>query len=188
MDLKKRYLIVGLIGLGAIVLDQATKVWARHALQSPEQRRLRTVPTHKKDAIRIIPHRVEFRLSFNRGIAFGVFNDKKGSARWWLVLVGLGALAVVAYMVHRPEGDSRLFLTALGLVTGGAVGNLIDRILFGKVTDFIQVWVFRSIKITWPWPAFNVADAALVVGVGLIVLQMILDAIRSMRAPAEAKG
>ncbi len=182
MEAKKRYLLVGLVALVAVAADQATKIWARSVLRSPEARRMRSVGRDgKRDAIRIIPHRVEFRLSFNRGVAFGIFNDEEGSARWWLVLVGLAALGLVAYMIHRPEGESRLFLVALGLVSGGAVGNLIDRVLYGKVTDFVQVWLFRSIKITWPWPAFNVADAVLVIGVGLIVLQMILESVAGLK-------
>ncbi len=189
MELKARYILLLSVALLSIGADQVTKVWARGALRSPEARRYRVTDseTNKKARIPVIGKRVEFRLSFNRGASFGMFNDAEGSARWWLVIVGLAALGIVGYFMHRPEADSRLFVTGLAFVAGGAMGNLIDRILFGKVTDFIVVWLYKGIRWTWPWPAFNVADAVLVVGVGLIMIEIIREGIRAHRE-GESEG
>ena len=118
--------------------------------------------------------RMWFILSFNPGAAFGLFNDTAGS-RVFLSIIGLLALALIFYLLRRPESDSRLFVWALAMVAGGAVGNLIDRIAYGVVTDFIWVWLIPGWRLVWPWPAFNVADIALVVGVGLMVPAMLFS-------------
>ncbi len=174
-EMKKRYLILAIVGLTSFAADQATKIWARSALRSPHARRYVEDPDDgKQDRIPIIDGRFEFRLSFNPGAAFGMFADAKGG-RWWLIIVGIFALGLIFYLLHRPEAESTTFITALSLVTGGAVGNLWDRILYGEVTDFIVVWVTERISWTWPWPAFNIADAALVVGVGLMMIQILFS-------------
>jgi lipoprotein signal peptidase len=116
--------------------------------------------------------RMWFILSFNPGAAFGLFNDTAGS-RVFLSVIGLLALALIFYLLRRPESDSKLFVWALAMVAGGAVGNLIDRIFYGVVTDFIWVWLTPGWRLVWPWPAFNIADMALVVGVGLMVPAML---------------
>jgi lipoprotein signal peptidase len=116
--------------------------------------------------------RMWFILSFNPGAAFGLFNDTAGS-RVFLSIIGLLALALIFYLLRRPESDSKLFVWALAMVAGGAVGNLIDRIFYGVVTDFIWVWLTPGWRLVWPWPAFNIADIALVVGVGLMVPAML---------------
>lgn len=173
-EIKKRYVVLVLVGLASIAADQVTKIWARGALRSPETRRYVSDPEDgKKDIISVVEDRIQFRLSFNRGAAFGLFSKAKGG-RWWLIIVGIAALGLVFYLLHRPESESKMFLVALSLVAGGAIGNLWDRILYGKVTDFIVVWVTPSISWTWPWPAFNIADAVLVAGVGLMMLQILL--------------
>lgn len=116
--------------------------------------------------------RLWFILSFNPGAAFGLFNDTAGS-RVFLSVIGLLALALIFYLLRRPESDSKLFVWALAMVAGGAVGNLIDRIVYGVVTDFLWVWLIPGWRLVWPWPAFNIADIALVVGVGLMVPAML---------------
>jgi len=137
--------------------------------------------------------RLWFILSFNPGAAFGLFNTTAGS-RVFLSIIGLLALALIFYLLRRPESDSRLFVWALALVAGGAVGNLIDRIFLGVVTDFIWVWLTPSWRLVWPWPAFNIADIALVVGVGLMVPAMLfakpeeLEAGDGDRAAAESQS
>jgi len=180
-ELRTRYLVLVSVGLVCILADQVAKVWARGHLRSPEDRTYLAVSGPKKRVIKVVPHRIELRLSYNRGAAFGMFNEASGSARWWLVVVGLLALGVIGYLLHRPESKSRLFVVALAMVAGGALGNLTDRILFGKVTDYVVVWVFKSISWTNPWPAFNVADAVLVVGVALMMIQVIWDGFRQDR-------
>jgi signal peptidase II len=101
----------------------------------------------------------EMRYSENPGSAFSLFRGVPG-ARWLLLLVGVGAMGVVGYYAKKaPEGAGRMG-AELGLLAGGAIGNMWDRALYGKVTDFI-VWRYGQHE----WPTFNVADAALVVGV-----------------------
>jgi signal peptidase II len=105
--------------------------------------------------------------------------------RIWLTVLAVGAFLLVLYYLRKtPVENTRLHI-ALGLVGGGAIGNLIDRVVFGKVTDFI-VWKVGVHE----WPAFNIADAALCVGVGLMVLDMFLSsrAARKAETQAPAKG
>jgi signal peptidase II len=94
-----------------------------------------------------------------------------------LTLLALLALVMVLlYLRKTPVENGRLHV-ALGLVGGGAIGNLVDRVAYGKVTDFI-VWKVGLHE----WPAYNIADAALCVGVGLILLDMILESRRARAA------
>ena len=100
----------------------------------------------------------DWRLSFNPGSAFGLFNSQAG-ARWFLSIVGVLAVLGMLWMLKKAREDQKALIWALGLVAGGAVGNLIDRVYFGVVTDFV-LWRYQSKE----WPVFNVADVALVVG------------------------
>jgi signal peptidase II len=85
-----------------------------------------------------------------------------------LTLMAVGAFALVLYYLRKSEPQATRLHVALGLVGGGAIGNLIDRMIYGRVTDFI-VWHVKDHE----WPAFNIADAALCIGVGLMVLDMV---------------
>lgn len=214
MTFKQKLIIVCCSGLVVLLLDQATKIWARSALltqsqrqslfgenpelyrkgeiqRTPSGKRYRVHPQDptrgkrklesvkrdgKKTVVKAVGDRpgtrMWFILSSNPGAAFGLFNDTAGS-RVFLSIIGLLALALIFYLLRRPESDSKLFVWALALVAGGAVGNLIDRIFYGEVTDFIWVWLTPAWRVVWPWPAFNIADIALVVGVGLMVPAML---------------
>ncbi len=138
----------------ALAFDQLTKVWARRALQP--------IYPHTKA---LIPRYWEFRYSENPGAAFGLLRDIPG-AHYLFIVVALGIAVGAFFWVKRPSLAHPLRVAAeLGLVVGGAVGNAIDRLAFGRVTDFI-VWKVGG---TWEWQTFNVADAALVVGIiGLV--------------------
>lgn len=115
----------------------------------------------------------------NTGVAFGLFASDGGSTSWVLTALGLVALAAVSiYFLWTPVRD-RLLLTALALVAGGAVGNLLDRVMAGSVTDFVDVYVG-----SYHWPAFNVADSAITVGIVL----MILDTFRHRPGKADETG
>ncbi|MBU1535862.1 signal peptidase II, partial [Myxococcota bacterium] len=111
--------------------------------------------------------------AYNTGAAFSLGSSMPGG-RWLLIAIRLGALAFVYYLFTRPEANSRLFLVGLGMVGGGAIGNLSETIFYGKVTDFIQFWGTPAIKSTWPWPTFNIADMVLLIGVGLMVIYSII--------------
>lgn len=164
---KTRNILFGVSAVVSLVLDQWTKVLARTHL----------MPLGPWKSKVIVANYFDLRYSENTGVAFGMFQRLPGG-RIWLTLVALAALLLVGYYLIRSNPrQSRLHL-ALGLVGGGAIGNLIDRIAFGRVTDFI-VWKVG----THEWPAFNIADAALVVGVALMALDMLLDK-RGQSAPA----
>jgi signal peptidase II len=172
-----RYTLFAIIALVSLVLDQATKIWARETLpvgrsmsgpvdpscQIPED-----VVAHKCVGINdtVIENYWDWRLSFNPGSAFGLFNSASG-ARVFLSIVGVLAVFGMLWMLWKAREDQKWLIWALGLVAGGAVGNLIDRIYYGVVTDFI-LWHYHSKE----WPVFNIADVALVIGVGLMFLDI----------------
>jgi len=105
----------------------------------------------------------------NPGIAFSLFADGGPFTRIVLHLVILTAVVVIAWMVVRHGRHRVLSGIAFGLVLGGAVGNLIDRVLYGWVLDFIYVWI-RIGGRTWSWPDFNIADSAITTGAILLIL------------------
>ena len=154
---KLRYLLVS---LAVVVLDQWTK-WlvelhlAHHVAQP------------------IVPNLLNLTHVRNTGVAFGLFASHGLSASWVLTGLGLVALSAVSLYFGYASPRDRSLLVALALVVGGAVGNLIDRIASGAVTDFIDVYVG-----THHWPSFNVADAAISIGIVL----MAIDSLWSRRA------
>lgn len=145
-------------GVLILVADQVTKYWARSSLPSDSRGYGIPVP--------MIENFWDWRLSYNTGSAFGLFSSLSG-ARIFLTIVGVVALGAILWMVHKATDGQRRMAVALGLVGGGAIGNVIDRIAFGKVTDFV-VWKWYEHE----WPTFNIADAALCVGVGLLFLDL----------------
>ena len=119
-----------------------------------------------------------FNLIFlrNDGVTFGLL----GGAPWW-ALAGLALLVTAWLTVLLVRATSRLDAAAYGLVIGGALGNVADRLRFGAVTDFLDVYVG-----TWHWPAFNMADVAVVGGVGLLLLSEYWQARQARRRKARA--
>ena len=103
-------------------------------------------------------------LVFNKGAAFSLLADAPGWQTPLLVAFALGAAAVVAVLLVRSPGR-RLFCAGLALILGGALGNVIDRLRFGHVVDFLDLHAAG-----WHWPAFNVADSAITVGAVLLIL------------------
>jgi signal peptidase II len=117
-------------------------------------------------------------LVFNPGAAFSFLSDAPGWQRWFFVAVAAVASAVVSVLLLRHR-DKALFSAALGLILGGAMGNVIDRLMLGAVVDFLH---FHAGP--YYWPAFNVADSAITVGAALLVLDSFAGPRRSS-APAE---
>lgn len=103
-------------------------------------------------------------LTYNKGAAFSFLASASGWQGQFLTLVGLAASAFILYLLAR-HGHQRLFALALALILGGAVGNLIDRVSYGHVIDFLD-FHWRG----WHWPAFNLADSAIVGGAGLLII------------------
>lgn len=119
------------------------------------------------DTYTVIPRFFDIVRAQNSGVAFGLFSD---SAFQWrttlLVLVSIAAVVAVSAIIWKARQLDPLCLWGFALVLGGAAGNLFDRILSGRVTDFLDFYI-RDFH----WPAFNVADSALVVGCGLLLLE-----------------
>ena len=101
-------------------------------------------------------------LTFNQGAAFSFLSDAGGWQRWFFTVLALGVSVWIVTMLRRHTGEFRLSL-ALTLILGGALGNVIDRIRFGAVVDFVQ-WHAAG----YAWPAFNVADSAITLGAVLL--------------------
>jgi len=154
----------GLTAVVVLVLDLLTKHLALERL--PPGR-----PVHVVDGF------FSLTLVMNPGLAFGMLAGTPAGWRWLVALLSIGALTVLAVVGLRmlPTGG-RFTPLALGLIFGGAVGNLIDRARFGAVVDFLDFY-WRG----YHWPAFNVADASISVGVVLLALRMLLAPASSSR-------
>jgi signal peptidase II len=164
---RRKYVLFTVFAVVSLVLDQWTKMMARDVLR----------PRGPFNPKVIIQGFFDLRYAENPGVAFSMFQDLPGGRILLTLLAVVALVVVVAYLRKTPVEATRVHI-ALGLVGGGAIGNLIDRVMYGKVTDFI-VWK----KGIHEWPAFNIADAALCVGVGLILLDWVI-ASRNERATA----
>ncbi len=103
-------------------------------------------------------------LVYNKGAAFSFLAAESGWQRHLFTAIGIAAAIYIVYLLRKHAGQ-RMFCWALALILGGAVGNVIDRILYGHVIDFLDVFIGN-----WHWPAFNIADSAICVGAVLFVL------------------
>jgi signal peptidase II len=152
--MKNKYPIVASIAGLVIVLDQLSKYLVVQRFKLHE-------------SVRIIPGFFDLTYVRNPGAAFGILASAQGFWRVaFFIAVSLAALAVIIALIRTSH--DRLPLTAFALIAGGAVGNLIDRVRFGEVVDFIE-WYYRS----YHWPTFNIADSAITVGVALLAIDML---------------
>jgi signal peptidase II len=136
------------------VLDQITKVVVVHWLNLKEL-----------GSLDVIPPFVNFRMAWNRGINFGLFAGDEDWTRWLLIAIALAISAWVVWWIHREE-EGPLGLFCGGLLVGGALGNVVDRVLYGAVADFLNM---TCCGIANPW-SFNVADISIFAGaIGLIL-------------------
>lgn len=103
-------------------------------------------------------------LAYNKGAAFSFLSTQSGWQRYFFTAIGIAAALFIVYLLKKHAGQ-RLFCWALALILGGAVGNVIDRILYGHVIDFLDFYIRN-----WHWPAFNVADSAICIGAVLFVV------------------
>jgi signal peptidase II len=103
-------------------------------------------------------------LVYNKGAAFSFLSTESGWQRYFFTALGIAAALFIIFLLKRHAGQ-RMFCTALALILGGAIGNVIDRIAYGHVIDFLDVYVRN-----WHWPAFNIADSAICVGAVLFVI------------------
>ena len=162
----RRYRILGIAAIVALVLDQVSK-WAV----------MQFIPEHRP--ITVIAGLFDLVNIRNRGAAFGFLNRSDIGWQFWLFLAAtVVAVWAIVMLVRSSDEDPWLF-TALGLVMGGALGNLVDRVRFRAVVDFLDVYWGD-----WHWPAFNVADSAIFVGAVLACLILW----RKPQAAASAKA
>jgi signal peptidase II len=152
----KRSRIAGLaVALLVLAADQASKAWIVSGLDLPELGSVQLLPV------------LNLTWVENRGITFGLLNGVGSLGPVILTLVALAVVAALLAWLWRAE--RMLVAVALGTVAGGAVGNVIDRLRLGYVVDFIHAHAWG-----WSWYVFNVADAAIVCGVGALVLEGII--------------
>jgi len=181
----KKWRLFGIVAALSLIADQATKIWARAELPTfpadcvvPADM-MGNPPKCIGTAVEVIDSFWHWRLSMNPGSAFGLFSSQ-GGARIFLSIVGIAAVIGMVWMLRKSRADQKVLHWALAFVAGGAVGNLIDRIYYGVVTDFV-LWHVGDFKPgahagsgRWAheWPVFNIADVVLVVGVGLMFIDI----------------
>jgi signal peptidase II len=151
------------LSLAVILLDQASKQLVESSLLVYE-----TIP--------LLPH-FNLTLAYNEGAAFSFLSDQGGWQRWFFS--GLAAVVSLVLVVWLGRlRDERWLAASLSLIVGGAVGNLVDRLLFGHVIDFLDFYYGQ-----WHWPAFNLADSAIFLG----VLLMLVDSFLQPQKSAEGR-
>lgn len=139
------------LSLIIVIIDQLTKIWAVNTL----------VYEHP---MAVLPF-MNFTLLYNTGAAFSFLAEAGGWQRWLFmglaIVISIGLVVWLLRLSVRQLG----LIIALALILGGAIGNLIDRVIYGYVIDFIDVYYQ-----TWHWPAFNVADSAITIGVTILLI------------------
>ncbi len=192
-----KYILFGAVAVVATVLDQVTKIWVQ-----------RNVDLYREE-IPVIDGFLSIVHAENSGAAFGILNDSP-YRMWVFAAFTVLAVGVLFQMVWQLPKDERFQNVALGLITSGAVGNAIDRVDKQSVTDFIKVYTDNPSASAWlvdkfgtsQWPSFNVADAAIVIGLGMFLVHFLflqkdeevapapaeqpVDTDRSLAAPAPA--
>ena len=146
---------LGLSGL-IIVLDQLTKFWVVSALTLGQSIELMSF--------------LNLVFVYNPGAAFSFLSDAGGWQRWFFIVLAIAVSGWLTLLI-RQHAVERLLPLAAALILGGALGNVIDRIRFGAVVDFLDVHAAG-----WHWPAFNVADSAISLGVALLIWQQLFHA------------
>lgn len=152
--MKKKYHWAGFIISIVLILDQVTKFIVEKHIRLYE-------------VIVVLPGFFNLTHVRNKGAAFGILSSAPGMWRSiFFVTVTLFAVAVIGLLIRKTR--ERLLVAAFSLIIGGAIGNVIDRIRYGEVVDFIQ-WYVKS----YYWPSFNVADSAISIGVALLAIDML---------------
>ncbi len=144
------------ISLLVVVLDQVTKQIAETQL-IPHQ------------AVNLFPY-FDWYLTYNTGAAFSFLANAGGWQRWLFTAIAIIISAVIVQWIRKLPAEEGLTAASLCLILGGAIGNLIDRVYLGHVIDYIQVWLG-----SYPFPAFNIADASISVGAALLILSSFLN-------------
>ena len=146
-----RFQVGILVALAVLAADQASKFWVLHVLHLPDLGQLVLLPV------------LNLTMVWNRGVTFGLLS---GFGDWGTIALAVIALAVVVVLgFWLRRAGSALMAASIGAIAGGAIGNVLDRLRYGAVVDFIHAHVGG-----WSWYVFNVADAAIVCGVAALLL------------------
>ena len=155
------------------VIDQLTKQLAEQSLTLHQ-------------AMSALPN-LNWTLMYNEGAAFSFLSDAGGWQRWFFILLSSAISLFIFFWLKQTSKDKKLLSISLALILGGAIGNLIDRALFGHVIDFIQYYYqadsclpgfslwSNGTASTCFWPAFNIADSAIMLGAGLLFIDIIKE-------------
>ena len=138
------------VAVVVVLLDQVTKITMTRLLGYGQ--------------VEYVNHYLNLVMVYNKGAAFSFLSDQSGWQRYFFSALAAVVSVVIVWMLYRNPAQ-RMFCWSLSLILGGAVGNLIDRLVYGHVIDFIDFHVQH-----WHWPAFNVADSAITIGAALFVL------------------
>ena len=161
-------MIISIIIIAAVVLaDQLTKQLVVHFLD-------------RSEPFDVISGIFRFTYVENRGAAFGMLDDKR-----WIFMV-VSSIAIVALLVYMSKfaPPSKMLKIGLSFIVGGGIGNMIDRVAYGYVVDFLDFCAFPTL---WKW-VFNVADACVCVGAGMVMLYLVLEIIKEAKAENAAKA
>lgn len=163
--MRNKYVLFSLIMTVTVAADQGSKIWIRNNIDGP------------RDHVDVIPGLFELVHYTNPGAAFGIMDN----AMWLFAVFTIIALAIMVGMLWKLPGENSGFEAGImGFITGGVIGNAIDRALFQEVTDFLRFYTTNPELVTWlngkgvaaEWPSFNIADSAIVVGILVFVVQI----------------
>ena len=156
--MKRKYWVLLIFCLGILLLDQATKYMVVQKL--PLYRRVEVIQGF-------------FNLTHvrNTGGAFGIFGGEKGGIGSILfVAVSLIAVGAILYLFTKVKESEKILALSFSLILSGALGNLIDRLRYGEVVDFLDFYLS-----TYHWPAFNISDSAICIGIGLMAIEVLIQ-------------
>lgn len=158
------------VAASVVALDQLTKIIVMNTMVLGEK-------------IAVIPGVFNFTYILNDGMAFGLLDDQ----RWIFLSISVVSIAAIVFYIFKYKPTEKLGLWGLSLIVGGGVGNMIDRLFYGEtfgngaVVDFLDFCAFGEL---WKW-IFNVADAAVCVGAGLVILYLVMDIIKTSKEEKE---
>jgi len=153
------------VSIAVLLADQLTKGFILHGLELGLGERRAIAPF------------IDLALTYNRGISYGLFQQDGEWGRWFLIVLKLAAAGLFVFWLARSH--SRLVAISLGLLIGGALGNAVDRMVYGAVVDFVSLHAFG-----WRWYVFNLADTAIVAG----VLGLLYDAVKGSVTKSPPSG
>ncbi|WII95660.1 signal peptidase II [Moraxella haemolytica] len=145
-----------LIALVVLMLDQITKIYFNSRFELYE-------------TVDVIPPLLNWTLAYNHGAAFSFLADQAGWQKWFFAVLGLAVAVFLTVYIRQVPRMAKVLSLGLALVLGGAIGNVVDRFLYGYVIDFIHVH-YADI---WHYPIFNIADIGICIGMVLVVYDML---------------